>query len=172
MEATDLHEIVVRMVEDVPVCVEVLALVHAFDGYPAQWPSHPKAWLVSPREIVALVAKDHDGAVTGHVAVHRATGHPLASQWSYGWGVSIADLAVMSRLIVTPAARRQGVGERLLAAAANEAHGLGLRPVLDVAQDNAAAIRLYERAGWRRIGGLEASQQRRIAVHAYIGPLP
>jgi ribosomal protein S18 acetylase RimI-like enzyme len=58
---------------------------------------------------------------------------------------------------VAPAARGQGLGRRLLAATLAEAGDLGVRTVqLEALEENVAAIRLYERAGfgqrrWLRI---------------------
>jgi ribosomal protein S18 acetylase RimI-like enzyme len=46
----------------------------------------------------------------------------------------------------------------------------GAVPVLDVAQHNVDAIRLYERLGWRRVGELELDLGRPITFIAYVGP--
>jgi ribosomal protein S18 acetylase RimI-like enzyme len=62
---------------------------------------------------------------------------------------------VLSRQIVSPARRREGFGEALLSVAAGYAYEQGVLPVLDVAHHNVAAIRLYERLGWRWVGELE-----------------
>ena len=52
-----------------------------------------------------------------------------------------------------PMARRQGVGAALVAAVVAWAAGAGLRRVtLWAAEDNAAAIALYETQGFRRTG--------------------
>jgi ribosomal protein S18 acetylase RimI-like enzyme len=44
--------------------------------------------------------------------------------------------------------------------------------VLDVAQDNESAVRLYERAGWRRVGELGPDDPRQIPGFVYLGPSP
>jgi ribosomal protein S18 acetylase RimI-like enzyme len=57
-------------------------------------------------------------------------------------------------IATAPAARGRGIGARLLAAAERAARERGCRALrLEVRVDNAAAIALYERAGYRRIGG-------------------
>jgi GNAT superfamily N-acetyltransferase len=55
-------------------------------------------------------------------------------------------------LLVSPAARRGGVGRTLLDTAAAHAVDQGLRPMLDVATRFHGAIRLYESCGWVRAG--------------------
>jgi ribosomal protein S18 acetylase RimI-like enzyme len=56
-------------------------------------------------------------------------------------------------IATAPAARGRGIGARLLAAAERAARERGCRALrLEVRVDNAAAIALYERAGYRRIG--------------------
>lgn len=51
-------------------------------------------------------------------------------------------------------ARGRGIGSGLLAAAEQAARARGMRTLgLEVRVDNAGAIALYERAGYRRVGG-------------------
>ncbi|UJJ60122.1 MULTISPECIES: GNAT family N-acetyltransferase [Rhodanobacter] len=62
-------------------------------------------------------------------------------------------VARLYSLATAPEARGQGVGAALLAAVADAARRRGSRALkLEVRTDNAAAIRLYERHGFRRIG--------------------
>ncbi|GAA4008827.1 GNAT family N-acetyltransferase [Sphingomonas humi] len=57
----------------------------------------------------------------------------------------------LSRIAVTPAARGTGVGDRLLVHLETEACAAAAnRIVLEVAADNAPALRFYERHGFRR----------------------
>ena len=66
---------------------------------------------------------------------------------------SVADEAEILTLAVDPAARRQGVGARLLREGAAEAAARGAaRLFLEVADDNAAARALYARTGFTEAG--------------------
>lgn len=72
-----------------------------------------------------------------------------------GWaGVRVvADAAEVLTVGVIPAARRGGIGERLLAMLLDEARRRGATEVfLEVRVDNEAAQRLYEKAGFVRVG--------------------
>jgi ribosomal protein S18 acetylase RimI-like enzyme len=65
--------------------------------------------------------------------------------------VAMARIFVLNDLFVAEAARRQGVGEKLLKAAVRHARGAGAaRLTLSTAVDNRAAQALYESAGWQR----------------------
>lgn len=64
-----------------------------------------------------------------------------------------ADEAELLTLAVAPAARRQGLGRRLLAAALAEAAArAGAAVFLEVAEGNAAALALYTQAGFAEAG--------------------
>lgn len=64
-----------------------------------------------------------------------------------------ADEGQLLNLAVLPEARRQGIGAALLSALLSEAERRGLRSVsLEVRVSNQAAIRLYERFGFRSVG--------------------
>lgn len=80
------------------------------------------------------------------VACDEPEGPPLG--YALGWWV-IDELELLA-VGVLPAARRQGVGRRLLehVIEASRASG-GRRILLEVARSNAAARRLYESAGFR-----------------------
>ena len=65
----------------------------------------------------------------------------------------VADEAEILTLAVRPAARRSGLGGRLVEAAVVRAAALGAeRMFLEVAEDNVAARGLYARAGFREAG--------------------
>ncbi|WP_300717505.1 ribosomal protein S18-alanine N-acetyltransferase [uncultured Desulfovibrio sp.] len=77
-----------------------------------------------------------DEALLGYIALYRA-----------------ADELEVLNLAVLPAARRQGMGERLLRAALQEARKTGSnKALLEVRTGNAPAIALYEKCGFVRAG--------------------
>ncbi|MGP3959515.1 GNAT family N-acetyltransferase [Nonomuraea sp. 3N208] len=117
-----------RVPGDLDACVEALALVHAADRYPVNWPDDPAGWLCPGGLTRAWVAVEA-GTVVGHVGV--------------------AGEVEVTRLFVVPAARGRGVAGRLLAAVRAAVPG----PLeLEVSAGDRAAIALYERSGWRRVG--------------------
>lgn len=74
---------------------------------------------------------------------------------------SIAGEAEILTLAVDPAARRRGLGRGLLEAAAAAALASGAETLfLEVAADNAAAIALYQAAGFIRVGARPGYYQR------------
>ena len=64
-----------------------------------------------------------------------------------------ADELEVLNLAVLPVARRQGLGERLLRTALQEAEKTGInRALLEVRTGNVPAIALYEKCGFVRVG--------------------
>lgn len=59
------------------------------------------------------------------------------------------DHLYISALAVVPEHRRKGIARALLGRVVEGARRLGLRPALDVAADNAAAVALYETMGFK-----------------------
>jgi putative acetyltransferase len=125
---------------------EVQALLAELDRYlgslyaPAENHILDIAALKSP-EITFLVAQQ--GAhVVGCGAVRRMPGEPSTG------GVGYAEL---KRMMVRPALRGQRIGERILARleAIVRAEGIGLA-LLETGALQTAAVRLYERCGYRR----------------------
>ncbi|MEU7843700.1 GNAT family N-acetyltransferase [Micromonospora sp. NPDC049114] len=138
-----------RRAADLDGCVAALADVHRVDSYPLNWPADPHRWLREPHPARAWVAVDAAGTIVGHVAVHRLPDptdepHPEPA-------------AEVARLFVAPAARGLALGSALLARARRWADARGVRLVLDVVADGAAAVALYERTGWRCTGTSTAS---------------
>ena len=82
-------------------------------------------------------------------------------------------VAALSRLFVLSAARGHSLGLKLVEAATGYAQDQGLRLVLDVVTEDATAIRLYERLGWRRIGVTEHDNGKghRLPAVYYMSPI-
>ncbi|NJQ03556.1 GNAT family N-acetyltransferase [Streptomyces zingiberis] len=137
---------------DLPGAAAALVEVHATDGYPVEGVEQPEAWLWSDDVLASWVAITDGGQVVGHVAVMSPKGEDAASLWTEQSGDSIENVAVLARLFVLKSARERALGEELARTAMAHAQSRGLRLVLDVMTKDVAAIRLYERLGWRKIG--------------------
>jgi len=138
-----------RTAADIGGCVTLLRTVYERDRYPAVWLPDAPDWL-TPQPLIAAWVADRDEVILGHVALsgvdNSSVHHAMVTHGS------IARLAEIKRLFVDPAARRAGIATALLETAARFAAGQGLYPVLEVAAHVPAAVRFYERNGWRRIG--------------------
>jgi GNAT superfamily N-acetyltransferase len=151
----------------------VLAEVHGSDGYPANWPRHPAEWLTRPAQLAAWVA-ELNGRVVGHVSLSRSGSDDMAAVlWDRRNDVPLRDIAVVSRLFVSPAARGRGVGALLLAAAVQDAQERAVQPVLDVLSSDTSAVALYERLGWSLLGTADQrwGPSQTVSVHCYAAPL-
>ena len=136
-----------RAETDLCACVDAVRAARDTNGYPAVWPRDPARWLTSGGGEVRAWVAAADGAVVGHVAVVPADDSTRTS--------GVASLA-MVRLFVTPAAGGRGIGSGLVATAVDFIRTRASPPVLTVADSGAAAIRLYERTGWRRVSQCRA----------------
>jgi putative acetyltransferase len=84
------------------------------------------------------------GMVVGCGATRRMAGEPATGGAAFG---------EVKRMVVDPAHRGQGVAAALLQALERRLAGRGLRlALLETGRDQHAALRLYERAGYRRRG--------------------
>lgn len=162
-----------RKPDDMGACIELLADVHAADGYPMRWPADPPKWLTPDTLLAAWVAENQSGLI-GHVALCRAEGETAASAWSAATGLPPERIGEVAKLFIAPRARGCGLGAALLAFACGEARICGLRPALEVLDHDRRAIALYERAGLRRVGSAMASWASTSAdlviLHYYIAP--
>lgn len=83
-----------------------------------------------------------------------------------------ARLARLHSIVVDASARGLGVGERLLRRAEREARAAGAdRLALEVRVGNAAAIALYERTGYERIGRIPRYYEDGADAYRYVKPL-
>jgi GNAT superfamily N-acetyltransferase len=143
-----------RAADDLPVLVAALVRVAAGDGYPSRWPADPAAWLRTHDPLAAWVA-DRGGDVLGQVVLRPAGEQMPVTLWCRISGEDPASCALVSRLFVVADARGRGIGRSLVGTACARAAELGLRPLIDVADVNQAAVHLYHRLGWTHIGSYE-----------------
>jgi GNAT superfamily N-acetyltransferase len=127
--------------------------------------SHPSA--------LGIWVAELEGRIVGHVALHASSMPGVVALASESLGVPPERLGVVARLMVSPLARRMGIGQLLLEWATREALERELWPVLDVVTDHAAGIALYERAGWRKTGVVtsELSTGKSFDEIVYLSPV-
>lgn len=105
-------------------------------SFPNPWSERTFRGLLRRGDSALLVAEDREGNVLGYAAL-----------WISGSEAELGDLAVRSD------ARRRGVGRALLWEAMAAAARLGAAAVfLEVRTSNLPARRLYEAAGFERVG--------------------
>jgi len=148
-------------------------IIHHVDGYPIYLPADLRSFVISPDAHGAWVAVE-DGDLLGHVALHRRSWEGVMDLGRRTTGLGDDGLAVVARLLVSPTARRRGLGRALLQVAANNARAMGLRPILDVVATYEAAIRLYETEGWERLGTVQfpLPDGGTVDEHVYLSPIP
>jgi ribosomal protein S18 acetylase RimI-like enzyme len=140
-----------RTEDDLDALVEAAARVAREDGYPSRWPDDPRAWLRTRDPLGAWVA-ERAGEMLGHVVLRGPSDHRPVRMWCEQTREDPQGCCVVSRLFVVAAGRGQGVGQALLETVCAAADERGLYPVLDVVETNRAAVRLYHRLGWTKIG--------------------
>jgi ribosomal protein S18 acetylase RimI-like enzyme len=127
---------------------DVEALAPLFDGY-RQFYGKPSDLAVArgflrerieQNQSVVFIAIDSDGSAVGFTQLY-----PSFSS------VSAARIFILNDLFVAPAARRLGVGVKLMEAAAQFGRAAGaIRLSLSTATDNESAQALYASQGWVR----------------------
>ena len=127
---------------------DLAALTALFDGYRQFYaqrsdPDLARTFL-SDRfehgESILFLAEDGAGRAVGIIQLYPSFSSTRA-----------ARILILNDLFVTPQARGQGAGRRLLEAAAAYGRGVGaVELTLSTARTNRAAQALYEKAGWER----------------------
>jgi GNAT superfamily N-acetyltransferase len=162
-----------RTTQDLPACIDALAIVHTTDRYPVDWPADPGRWLTPTNLVQAwLAVKGSD--VVGHVGLSQLDAATLEPALARAIGTPAGPVGSITRLFVTPQGRGSGHATHLLDVARKEAADLGIPLVLDVSDDGHAAIALYECAGWRRVTSSRADWLNAAGEHAllhyYVSP--
>ncbi len=167
--------IVPRTDTHMPGCAELARTTHRIDGYPIVLQAD--SFVATHCALGAWVALSGAGVagagvagaeVVGHVALHDRTSEAVAELLNTSGVVDPARVGVVSRLMVSPDARGRGLGAALLETAAQAARDRHLRPVLDVVTRQRSAIRLYQRAGWERVGAVSVGLPNGEIVDEYV----
>jgi GNAT superfamily N-acetyltransferase len=164
-------EIRPRADADLAACERLAEVVHVHDGYPVYLPGDLRAFLAEPDALAHWVAVE-GGEVVGHVALHPVGSDAMMALATDKTGMSASEFGVVARLLVSPAARRLGIGRQLLDRAGGCARQLGRRPILEVVDRHASAVRLYESRGWNCLGRIVVTFGRSepITELVFIGP--
>ena len=161
-----------RRDEDLPALAAVLVRVHALDGYPVEGVADPEGWLRHPNELQSWTAVDDDRPI-GQITLTRAVSDDDAARvWQEHTAGDVDRLAIPVRLFIDPDHRRGGAGRLLMEAAVEFAQARQLAIAFDVMLKDRAAIRLYERLGAERIGGLSHQYGDGLAEPAAIYLVP
>jgi GNAT-family acetyltransferase (TIGR03103 family) len=115
------------------------------------------------RELIYLVAEDDGGNIIGSVSgVDHVAAFDDPDQGSSLWC-----------LAVDPECSLPGVGEALVRALAEHFHALGRQSMdLSVMHDNAPALKLYDRLGFRRVPLFTLKKRNPINEQLFIAPEP
>jgi len=138
---------------------ELVALASAVGGEPEGWLLTDDRWrsVGDERRYVRAVRRSTAGAVLVAVRGDEIIGRLSIARDPQEACAHVADVGLM----VAREHRRRGVGRALLSAAERWARGVGVTKLeLHVFPYNAAAIRLYEQAGYDREGLRRAHYRR------------
>jgi ribosomal protein S18 acetylase RimI-like enzyme len=118
----------------------------------------PRAFWTTYEQAAARTDQEWRGLLgTSQTWLALRAGAPIGSVASFQPPERPADECVLVGMWVAPAARGQGVGERLVRAVLDDAAARGrARVLLDVAHENAPARALYERMGFVPTGRTDA----------------
>lgn len=138
-----------------PMKPALVALVHAAAtgppyNYAAGEVAHAQAWLPSmlERSRLALVAQDAGGAPIGYCLTTLLAQTPGLDPVLHSLGVDPGVTYYIAELGVADGVRRRGIGEALVEATIDRTPpGIGAHVVRTLA-DHAAAVALYEKAGF------------------------
>jgi GNAT superfamily N-acetyltransferase len=147
-----------RTAADLPGVADLLVATHHRDAYPVFLLDDMVAWAAATDVVAGWVATDPDDGdrVVGHVVLTEPEPDGDATrQWLEATGHTLGELVAVRRLVVHERCHGGGTGAALLATAVQAAHAMGRRPVLDMADNLAAAGRLYERAGFEHVGAYD-----------------
>jgi ribosomal protein S18 acetylase RimI-like enzyme len=145
-----------RHVDDLAALERLTEAVYAANGYPHAMPEDVAAFFFPDDLLDAVVIDDGDGRVIGHAALKVRMGGSGAIDLVTGeTGRSLEQLAVVTRVMTHPSARRRGDGRRLTEWAITAAAALDRQAWLLVDADATPAIACYAACRFHTIGTVE-----------------
>ena len=141
-----------RQESDLGALEEVARRVHALDGYPPYMPDDDFAGFLDSNEAIGAWVATVRQRPVGQIALHTGSSREVMALASESLGLPADAIGVVARLVIDPCHRRTGVAKQLLSVAVRNAQDRGLAPILDVVDQFAPAIALYEQQGWIRLG--------------------
>lgn len=169
---------------DIPRLHDILTAVFEKTGYPVDGPSSFDLFLNPPADhllyaiTAVLTPTDQDADVEHLIAGHAMIMSPSAgalnpaSKVHLEHGGTMENHAVLSRFFVNPAVQARGIGSKMLEEATAWGRREGKRLVLVVLEKDESAIKLYDRAGWVRVGEYVFTSKWGTGYRAlaYLGP--
>ncbi len=161
-----------RVAADLEDCERLAQVVHDVDGYPPYLPDGDLGRFILSSDALAAWVAELDDEIVGHVVLNPRSSETVMARASEMTRLEATSLAVVARLLVSPKARRKGVGRSLVMTAADAATNIGRCPILDVATRFAAAIALYAASGWICAGEVRVTFRDGTTLDEYvfIGP--
>jgi len=137
---------------DIPSAVAALTTLYKTENYPLGANRNLQDFLTNPKNETSWVALSPTNEIIGHVATSTKAHDDCLDVWRSLHPDDSGELAVLNRLFVLPEGRRGGLAAELVEVAVRWNAERGIRLLLAVMVNSAAAIRLYERLGWMRYG--------------------
>ncbi len=141
-----------RTADDLDAVVAIAEEIRERDGYPSFLGDSTLRQFVDPEDALGAWVAERDGDVVGNVVLRTRSAPASSKLAAEALGTEPSELAFVARLLVAPRARRGGLARALLDAALSHGAHLGRAVVLDVVEDDRAAVALYDATGWRRLG--------------------
>jgi len=147
-----------RRTDDLAALQRLTEAVHAANGYPHAMPADLSAFFFPDDLLEAAVIEADAGAIIGHAALKVTMGGAGAMDLvRSATGRSLEELAVVTRVMTHPSARRWGDGRRLTEWAIAAAAARGRRAWLLVDADSTPAIACYGACNFGTVGTVEVT---------------
>jgi GNAT superfamily N-acetyltransferase len=161
-----------RSPSDVPTLIKILTDVWNITKYPVDGPPSFPARFQSTKALNSYVAL-YQGKLVGHAELQDTSGlNPLVTESLTSYA-PLSSYAALVSLFVDPAMQGKGIGAQLVREAMAWATAHDRNLVLIVLDKDTAAIRMYEKMGWKR--GIEysyeTSQGVKYKAFSYVGPV-